>query len=362
MNAWVFLLISLVLMERGTYLPQLDGIRGLAILLVLATHLLAFEPIFAVARYGWTGVDLFFILSGFLITRILLRIKGTPGAYGVFLCRRALRIFPLYFLVLAAYVLYCRQAGVGSYFLSRQGYYWTYTTNFLISREGWGGSWNFLVHFWSLAIEEQFYFAWPLLALFTKTRFLVYLLCGVLVFSFLFRIFFTPPAPMFHNMCTLSRMDELAAGSLLATLLHLGKNVLRYSKVIFLAGTLGMALIIISEPRFNGESEIIQRYGYTAITLFFGGLLMLSLHTKRVAAFFRWALLRAAGKYAYGMYVFHYIFINILQAEFGLRHGPQLAALTLILTVSAAVASYHLLEKHMLRLKPPFATGNASGQ
>ncbi len=146
--------------------PALDGLRGLAILAVVEFHFAegltnASRPesaIYNVFRTGWLGVDLFFVLSGFLITGILSNSKGTPGYFRNFYWRRALRIFPPYYAFLFVFgVLYplARHRP-----LDAPWWHWTYLTNVAIAA---GLPVNSCSHFWSLAIEEQFYLLWPLL-------------------------------------------------------------------------------------------------------------------------------------------------------------------------------------------------------
>jgi len=130
---------------------------------------------------GSLGVDLFFVLSGFLITRILLQSIGTSGYFSRFYYRRSLRIFPLYFLSLAVFLLAIPMLNSGdstfSEAMNKQAYLWTYTTNLKMS---WDNEWGFgyLDHFWSLAVEEQFYLAWPLVIFLAPTRVLAISLFG----------------------------------------------------------------------------------------------------------------------------------------------------------------------------------------
>ena len=156
------------------HIPALDGIRGLAILLVLLCHFPLYGDMqptifidklfYAMTRAGWCGVDLFFVLSGFLITGILYDAKGSRFFFRNFYMRRCLRIFPLYYGVLAVFfviVPFVLPLGRNyELFLKDQAWYWSYLTNIKIAIEGWPKFYA-LAHFWSLAVEEQFYFVWP---------------------------------------------------------------------------------------------------------------------------------------------------------------------------------------------------------
>src|SRR5207245_9840400 len=155
------------------HLPGLDGVRGLAILMVMAVHFVgdatartaAERLVVKLASYGVLGVDLFFVLSGFLITGLLLDAKNSPHYFRDFYARRTLRIFPLYYLVLATLFIVLPRIGALTPALEeareRQVWLWTYTVNFYIAAKS---SWalTYFSHFWSLAIEEHFYLLWPL--------------------------------------------------------------------------------------------------------------------------------------------------------------------------------------------------------
>jgi peptidoglycan/LPS O-acetylase OafA/YrhL len=156
------------------YNPALDGVRGIAVLLVLANHFLARgDPNrglvaipFKLAQAGRTGVDLFFVLSGFLITSILWETRGNSRYFTAFYARRTLRIFPLYYGCLIVVLVVLPLFGVFRTpeiqpILDNQSYLWFYASNFCPVRLSMG--WLHLGHFWSLAIEEQFYLFWPLI-------------------------------------------------------------------------------------------------------------------------------------------------------------------------------------------------------
>lgn len=165
---------AVVRQGSSTYMPQLDALRAIAVLAVMFHHFVparAQWPLFAAIPFGQLGVKLFFVLSGFLITGILLRARSKLGdqpravlsALAGFYARRSLRIFPLYYLVIAV----CLVLNVPPV---RDELLWlaTYTLNLRISYQGWYP--EHVAHFWSLAVEEQFYLLWPWVVLFAPSR------------------------------------------------------------------------------------------------------------------------------------------------------------------------------------------------
>ena len=177
---------------QAGFIPALDGLRGIAIILVMLHHFTYYRPtagidalIGSVLFFCWTGVDLFFVLSGFLITGILLDTRDSERYFTTFYARRTLRIFPLYYLVLfLAFVVLPQFPAVHSVLVGQthdsppQWPYWFYVTNFSIADRGWVHGWVDVA--WSLAIEEQFYLVWPLVIWLCPPR-LVAVLCAVIL-------------------------------------------------------------------------------------------------------------------------------------------------------------------------------------
>src|SRR3954471_24953128 len=172
------------------HLPGLDGVRGVAILLVMAIHFVgdatAYTRLQALvvkaAGYGLLGVDLFFVLSGLLITGLLLDAKGQTHYFRNFYARRTLRIFPLYYFVLAILFLVLPRLWPLTPLMedarAHQGWLWTYTANFYIAARSSWAALTYVTHFWSLAIEEHFYLLWPLVV-FCFRRQILERICGV---------------------------------------------------------------------------------------------------------------------------------------------------------------------------------------
>jgi peptidoglycan/LPS O-acetylase OafA/YrhL len=230
---------------KPNHLPALDGVRGIAVLMVMFFHYCqandffpeqpALKVLSKLSVVGQTGVDLFFVLSGFLITRILVHEKNKPGTFfKAFFARRVLRIFPLYygFLVFIYFlipILTCSEIVP----FSKQIWFWSYLQNFvytfpIVPFEGPN-------HLWSLAVEEHFYLVWPFLVYFLETTNLVRVTGGLILGGLMVRSLFLSHGigVFFFTLC---RLDGLILGAMLALLEH-SRGLQAYQKP-FLSGTL----------------------------------------------------------------------------------------------------------------------------
>ncbi len=362
-------------------LPALDGLRGLAIGGVLACHLLNAWPgagaldrgVIAALGLGWTGVDLFFVLSGFLITGILVDTLGQRGWWRGFLVRRALRIFPLYYLTLLLFGLLGPALGlVDPWTFGRWGWwYWGYL-----------GNWAFparqvipaLSHFWSLAVEEQFYLAWPLVVLAARGRKLA-LAAGALVLAGpLLRWAIVDagwPVGSAYRV-TPGRVDTLALGALLAVAARSarGRALLRRGwRAAALLGAAGFVALGLPHG-FDMHARPLEIWSHSLLALAFGGLLAGAVVTEGTGHPLRRLLgarpLAVLGRLSYGIYVLHYLVhvgaLGALRtrpwglALLGSRAGYALyAAAALGATLLAAWASFHLVERRFLALKDRLA-------
>jgi peptidoglycan/LPS O-acetylase OafA/YrhL len=376
-------------------MPALDGIRGLAIILVLLIHL---QQTGAVpARYhllntlmhaGWCGVDLFFVLSGFLITLGLLESKGADNYFSSFYMRRILRIFPLYYLVLLLAIVASRLlAGHeprGAIFV---GYLGQPDGPLFPSALGWLShvfyvqNWwmpfaephsrNVLGHFWSLAVEEQFYLVWPLCVYLLPRRQLaivaVAICTAVLALRFLLANHGVPSEMIFVDTAT--RADTLMVGALAA--LVVGDKLL-LSLVrpwLPIVAALGAGYVIV--VGFAVKSEVLQIYdmvtlGFTAFALTFGSLVlwgyMFNGSGNPPDRLLSTPVLTTLGKYSYGLYVYHLPVIYAAKIWLGSSVwfgrsavlGLLFCVATAAVAFSIAVASYELFEKRFLRLKRHF--------
>jgi peptidoglycan/LPS O-acetylase OafA/YrhL len=360
----------------------LDGLRGLAIAGVLACHFLNAWPgatpvdraAIAALGLGWTGVDLFFVLSGFLITGILVDSRGAMGWWGGFLARRSLRIFPLYFLALALFGLVGPTLGlVDPWTFGRWGWwYWSYLGNWAFAAEQVIPA---LSHFWSLAVEEQFYVLWPLVVLAARGRRLAVVSAALVLAGPALRAGIVhgsgwPVGSAFR--VTPGRVDALALGALLAVLLRsvAGRAAVARSWP-WAAGLGAVTFLALGLPRgFDMHDPLLEVWSHSALALGFGGLVAGAVCGEGgdglLARCLRARPLRALGRYSYGLYVWHYlVHVGALGA---LRARPWGAALLetrggYLLHVGAATAatfalawgSFHVVEKRVLALKDRLA-------
>lgn len=348
------------------YYPGLDALRGIAILSVLLYHYFSFF------RVGWMGVDLFFVLSGFLITNILIRAKKSNHYFRNFFARRILRIFPLYFSVLIIFFLaaplFFTQKDPNStynYYIENQFWFWAFFENWLFIFKGRPPE-PYLIHFWSLAVEEQFYLVWPLLIYSIKElTTLRKILLAILFVALLLRcIFWYIPTTMhqFNYYGTLTRIDTLSAGALLAVLINKGKTISKIWISIFFAafGILCVASWMFYK-NFDHYNGAFATWGYTAIALFFMGLCYIAVNEKLWIA--QWTFLKFAGRISFGLYVFHLpvfmVLSSVLNPYFQVHFSNDLAQV-LVAFVSLAVTfmvsyfSYKWFELPILKMKSKF--------
>jgi len=328
------------------------------------------------AGYGMLGVDLFFVLSGFLITGLLLDSKGQPRAYRNFYARRILRIFPLYYGVLVVcFLLLPLVMRLPPWFEAvrdHQVWLWTFTSNVATALHGSWASLSYLSHFWSLAIEEHYYLIWPWIVLTVRPRTLERICVGVLFGALALRIALAlgGMSELSISVLTPCRIDTLCVGGLLAVLARrpAGPGVLveRSGRAL---GGLGAALLLLSAwcalPRLG--LPILHLVRSSLFALFFGALLLVSLGPRShpVSRALQGPVLRFFGKYSYGLYVYSgiltWIFLKGALDPWldGLlvNHSLTLAAHAVLgvgLSTAVAVVSYQLFEKPFLELKRYF--------
>src|SRR5688500_4194322 len=307
-------------------IPALDGLRGIAIILVMLHHFTSYRPtsgldalIGSVLFFCWTGVDLFFVLSGFLITGILVDTRGSERYFTTFYARRTLRIFPLYYLVLLlAFVVLPKFPAVhpvlvgqvGSVDLPPQWPYWSYLTNFAIADGGWVHGWVDVA--WSLAIEEQFYLVWPLMIWLCPPRLVAPLCAVILVAEPVARVYAraTDVPSLSVYVLPWFRLDGFATGALLAVAQRRGALPLldRWVPIVVIGGVAGIIVCTIMGGHTWWWNRWMQQYGYSLIAITAGAMLVRAINRPADSLWPRMlsaGWLRAFGKYSYALYLIH---------------------------------------------------------
>jgi peptidoglycan/LPS O-acetylase OafA/YrhL len=370
--------------RTGGHVPALDGVRGLAILAVLVFHFAKDahptqwleRVIVHAASYGSLGVDLFFALSGFLITGILYDSRAESSYFRSFYMRRALRIFPLYYGVLAVvfFVLPLLPALQGTELASLgrfQPWAWLYGVNVYLSLHG-GWVMSYLTHFWSMAVEEHFYLFWPLVvwALASRPRRLLQTAAGLAALSFVAR---QAAALAGVNQVALTvltpfQLDALCLGGFFAVLARQPGGAETVRRAVRPLAALS-ALVIVGLGIANNLTDQL-RFVTSPLRSGMLRLLLVALLLRALSApegapdarFFRSRFMAFLGKYSYGIYVYHHFLSYYATTTHTLpRLTEKLGSLLLALLVqqgvgialSIAIAwlSYELFEKHFLRLK-----------
>ncbi len=351
----------------------LDGLRGLAVLIVILHHLSDYFPhatpiqrLLVNAMYpGWCGVDLFFVLSGFLITGILLDTRGSANYFRAFYARRALRIFPLYYFVLTTILLlahfFVRMNDVLPVPHDRP-FYFVYLNNWWPFLRGtWNA--NIIGHFWSLAVEEQFYLFWSVCVFLIPASYIGRsCLLGIAV-AIAIRFVIYSHAGWNRDIVenTFARMDSLLVGASIATLIRRPPSLRRWSRTIYRSGALAavLAIYLLLEPAAYWASLWL----YSLLAVAFGALILHVFESDGRRSFAQRALLqpnlRQLGRYSYGMYIYH---VPILWAESKLLRHFAISAWSLLAFVLAsffstylvAKLSFELFESRFLRLKRYF--------
>src|SRR5687767_5599611 len=325
---------------------------------------------------GWSGVDLFFVLSGFLITGILADTRGRPDRWRSFYVRRALRILPLYYgsLVLLFGVPLLIGSSVYVTSPAEQLPYWLYLQNLLPLSSA---AFRFCAHLWSLAIEEQFYLVWPLVIFGLTRRNAVWACAACIAAASAYRIgsvlILDDFEPIYFH--TLGRMDGLAVGGAIALLARtdIGPALLRRSAPRVAAGSLLLLGGAAFHPSgFNPKGEYMLLVGYLLLALFFGAVLVMAVYGEfpGLSRVLSGRILRGLGKYSYGLYVLH-VPVLALAMIAGLIPGhfagtpwelPAFLGYLAVLggvTFVAALASWRVLEEPFLRLRSRVAADPA---
>ena len=360
---------------NGGYVKSLDGVRALAIILVMSFHA-------NLNHFGWMGVQLFFVLSGYLITGILWKEKDQHSSSGFklkkFWVRRSLRIFPLYFGFLLFVSLIYLAFRFPVYYPTYIPYLATYTFNYTRTFEGWEGN-PLFTHFWSLSIEEQFYLFFPLIIFFAPKKFSRYFLLVIIILSPLIRFFLFRHFSQHGNATasdavywhTLSHLDAFFIGGSIPVF-SLDKKIRRPQLLLALSFAIALLAGLLNFLNLReGTYTWTLGYGhgqafnyeyvwhFTLLDLVFGALILnlVSIHSTR--NFARKILesnwLVRIGKVSYGMYIFHwavlvYIFNRLVPTQ-NLLFKIILFLPYVLVVYLVAELSFRFYESRFIRLK-----------
>lgn len=379
--------IPLLTHTARPHVTALDGLRGMAVLLVMASHYAGSLSVLGVGgvdrlpfRFGWAGVDVFFALSGFLITGILLDTRGTPGFFRTFYVRRVLRICPLYYAAILVVLLL--QLGMGADhawgdiagLLSPGSLVWpaAYLENLAIALQGPSQT-GILTHYWSLAVEEHFYLVWPLLVWACPRPWLASVAGAAVVAPVLLRaaVLGHGVDPAWVMGLTPLRVDGLALGALASLILRSRLPAAARSRAAsaVLAATVAVLIALVALRRTLSPADpVLWVGGYTLVSAGAAAAILLASGSGRMASMLSHPALRWFGRYSFGLYVWHPIIaVLLLHSRSALVTAGQGSAaallavgFTLAVTLGTAWLSFHAFETRFLDLKRFFPHGARS--
>jgi peptidoglycan/LPS O-acetylase OafA/YrhL len=334
----------------------LDGLRAIAVLAVVVSH--SFDEVRdGWAAYGSFGVHLFFVLSGFLITGILLDARrdastsGAPiaGVFRAFYERRALRIMPLYFATIAVGTIIGVQG-----MREHLGWNLLYVSNWRIALDG---HWGSVTHVWSLAVEEQFYLLWPLVVLLAPRRLLPWAIGSMISVAIVTRVALTAWTDAWADgivIITPAVLDALGAGALLAFLWRFSPRV---DRIVTYIGVLGVSVLVCEHlgPRLLPslpDPSPVTWIGWSLVFVWVVHHVARGL-PGRAGAAMRWRPLAYIGIISYGIYMFHLFVVPV--AEIAERHigvdlpipalGWGRLVVVAVVSIAAAAASWTFFER-----------------
>lgn len=375
-------------MAGNGYIKSLDGVRAIAILLVMTFHA-------RLTNFGWVGVQLFFVLSGFLITGILWKEKSNPAPLGFkfkkFWVRRSLRIFPLYYGYVGIIALLWLVSHFPAYFPLFFPYIATYTANFPLALLHEYGN-PLFNHLWSLSIEEQFYLLFPLIILLSPKRLIKTLLIAIVLFSPLLRLFVgehykglglsaltVSDAVNFNTLC---QLDAFCLGGLIPVL-NLDSRIKRPWTIFAAAALISLAAGILSYSTTIHQAAFVFDWGYyhygvdnyefvwqySCLNLLFAALLLVLVSDSGrhrfpwLTSFLENKWMVRMGKVSYGMYIFHWlIYIYLFYGLFKPSNRLSIALLFIpyaIVVYGLSELSYRLYEARFIQWKDRFFPASA---
>ncbi len=345
--------------EKLKYYTELDGLRGFAALTIFFFHFLHGQRLEGVlpsmamklVSFGPTMANMFFVLSGFLITQILLSAKGGDKYFSRYYAKRILRIFPLYYLALLIYffglpLLYSRPIPLWNV----QWYNWVHLQNMPLTF-----NWHYAgpKYLWSLAVEEHFYLLWPLLVFWCNKKQLIACCSAFFIGALISRIILAHyNYPVFYF--TLTTVDALSIGAI-AGILNYHKDLPRYRRYIkFTAIAAGIPAVVLWLLFFGTTNNAFHIFMPVVINVFYAAALCTIVQSgdgHPVKKLLQTRTLVFAGTVSYGFFIFHPLCISFTHRV--LHHYPMYLQLvvSLIASITVATASYFLFEKKFLQLK-----------
>jgi len=345
--------------KNSAYMKQLDGLRALCVAAVAWSH---WAPLFGISVEHFPGaeigVEVFFVISGFLITGILLDNHSEEHRSLVlrqFYVRRFLRIFPVYYVTLALAGLLGLSAVT-----ARWNWHFSYLSNIYFYMHGWDGA---VSHFWSLAVEEQFYVFWPVFIFMVPRKFLLPVLTLLMVAAPVYAVWMSVahpgPSRVTASVLMPSCLSALGMGALLAHLTRTSARLPQVMRLLLVAGALGLASWLVA-----GSPAWIKPLARLSEDLVFGWLVFAVAGGLRgpIGKFLQCAPISYLGRISYGIYVIHGFAMPLVRGATGrlghdgfwewLHHRP-LIGLTLFaaITIGLASLSWHLYEKRLNHLK-----------
>jgi peptidoglycan/LPS O-acetylase OafA/YrhL len=362
--------------DSNRHYPALDGLRGIAILAVFCYHFSGgqtssnwlIETWSSIAETGWLGVDLFFVLSGFLITGILYDTAHRPNRVRNFYARRSLRIFPIYYGVLLLFLALTPVLGL--HWKPGHLLYFFYLSNMMpILTPGLGspGHWMIVGHLWSLAVEEQFYLVWPFIVWHVRDRrTLLRVSLSIMAGALILRLILVSRGISYGYIFPMlpTRIDTLVCGGITALLVR-GPSPQRLPlrSVLLVSGIASLVLLVCMRFTAYGN-QLLDTFGYTIVAVCFACLVFSAQQGRgAIARIGRLHFLQFFGRYSYGLYLYHgLLFVFLVQLvrpcqrllHSDLIGGVVVVVASLGITLGAAMLSYHCFEAPLLRLKKRF--------
>ncbi len=344
------------------YFSRLDSIRFYAVFAVVFAHIFSIwtweNPDETAAPLGYIGVVVFFVLSGFLIIRLLLREpsdKTLTKSFLDFYARRCLRIFPIYYLYLAVVFFWNIQNIAATSF-----HPWLYLTNFYVFEHGWIGANS---HLWSLSIEEQFYIVAPILVLCWRnnTRALLALFSVIIITALVTRLYLTTQPDRTAEVFTFACLDYLAIGGILAIAYEKVGERIKPCGIPFVFGAIAIYYgTYFLAMQFAWGNLLFWSVGRMSMALFGAGLIIIALYGNKKFSLWHNPFTVRMGVISYGIYLYHNLIIAYyadIVRWIGIELGDSMVLkviASLVMIIALAELSHRLIEAPLLRLKNRF--------